>query len=149
MSYFLLVEFSLEGVMVISLLKRICRCQNARGIHWDGVWRGYIHRHSSIFYADYRPYQSLYRHFGSTLFCYSYSLRSCHCSGSRNNSFINEGYFLCSIPVVVNLLGLGGGGPVAVGLLNDKLFQDPNQEVHPIIGNYLSIATGISCLYCT
>ena len=44
---------------------------------------------------------------------------------------------------VVNLLGLGGG-PLMVGLLNDKLFHDPNQ-VHLSFAITLVMATGFSC----
>lgn len=44
---------------------------------------------------------------------------------------------------VVNLLGLGGG-PLMVGLLNDKLFHDPNQ-VHLSFAITLVMATGLSC----
>jgi len=45
---------------------------------------------------------------------------------------------------VVNLLGLGGG-PFVVGLLNDKLFHDPNQ-VHLSLGITLVLATGLSAV---
>lgn len=45
---------------------------------------------------------------------------------------------------VVNLLGLGGG-PLMVGVLNDKLFHDPNQ-VHLSFAITLVMATGLSCL---
>lgn len=45
---------------------------------------------------------------------------------------------------VVNLLGLGGG-PVAVGFLNDKLFHDDNQ-VHLSLAITVVVATGLSCL---
>lgn len=44
---------------------------------------------------------------------------------------------------VVNLLGLGGG-PLMVGLLNDKVFHDPNQ-VHLSFAITLVTATGVSC----
>jgi len=45
---------------------------------------------------------------------------------------------------VVNLLGLGGG-PLLVGVLNDKLFHDPNQ-VHLSLAITLVMAKGLSCL---
>jgi MFS family permease len=45
---------------------------------------------------------------------------------------------------VVNIIGLGGG-PLMVGLLNDKFFEDPNQ-VHLSLSITLVLAFGTSCV---
>jgi len=45
---------------------------------------------------------------------------------------------------VVNIVGLGGG-PLAVGFINDKIFGDPNQ-IHLSLACTVLLGCGISCL---